>query len=198
MMVLELKEFTNDVIATTAFGVGVDSLKQPNNEFFVMGQDVTNIPRWRFLALVLVPKLMIVFGTGYNESQGRKGHQLDDEDIVAQAVLFFLAGFDTASTLLCFICYMLATHPEVHQKLQDEVDKTLEENEGKFTYESADTPCEFFPGDYIYFPVYGLHHDPKYYPEPEKFDPKRFSDENKHKINPFTYLPFGVDSSAYV
>ncbi|PSN30024.1 Cytochrome P450 9e2 [Blattella germanica] len=53
MMVLELKEFftryTNDVIATTAFGVGVDSLKQPNNEFFVMGQDVTNIPLGDFL-----------------------------------------------------------------------------------------------------------------------------------------------------
>ena len=63
--------------------------------------------------------------------------ELDDEDIVAQAVLFFLAGFDTASTLLCFTCYMIATHPEVHQKLQDEVDNTLEENEGKFTYETV-------------------------------------------------------------
>lgn len=40
--------------------------------------------------------------------------------------------------------------------------------------------------------IFGLHRDPKYYPNPEKFDPERFSDENKSKINPYTYLPFGV------
>ena len=36
-----------------------------------------------------------------------------------------------------------------------------------------------------------LHRDPEYFPDPEKFDPERFSDENKHKIVPFSYLPFG-------
>nr|CAD7429728.1 unnamed protein product [Timema monikensis] len=43
----------------------------------------------------------------------------------------------------------------------------------------------------VIIPVYAIHHDPKYYPDPEKFDPERFSDENI-KIRPkFTYLPFG-------
>lgn len=42
------------------------------------------------------------------------------------------------------------------------------------------------------FPVYGFHHDSKYFPNPEKFDPERFSDENKHNIIPGTYLPFGI------
>lgn len=41
-------------------------------------------------------------------------------------------------------------------------------------------------------PIYGLHHDPKHFPDPEKFDPERFSEENKHNIAPNTYLPFGV------
>lgn len=41
-------------------------------------------------------------------------------------------------------------------------------------------------------PIYGFHHDPKYFPEPEKFDPERFSDENKGDIDPDTYLPFGI------
>ncbi|XP_063918403.1 cytochrome P450 6k1-like [Zophobas morio] len=40
-------------------------------------------------------------------------------------------------------------------------------------------------------PVAALHYDPKYFPDPENFDPERFSDENKHKIVPYTFLPFG-------
>lgn len=40
--------------------------------------------------------------------------------------------------------------------------------------------------------IWGLHRDPKYWENPEKFDPERFSPENKHKIDPYTYVPFGV------
>lgn len=39
--------------------------------------------------------------------------------------------------------------------------------------------------------VAGLHEDPEYYPNPEKFDPERFSEENKKKRPAYTYLPFG-------
>jgi len=44
----------------------------------------------------------------------------------------------------------------------------------------------------IWVPVSAIHHDPQYYENPSKFDPERFSDENKGKINPFAYMPFGV------
>jgi cytochrome P450 len=40
-------------------------------------------------------------------------------------------------------------------------------------------------------PVMALHHDPKYYPEPERFDPERFSEEEKQKRTHYVYLPFG-------
>ena len=40
-------------------------------------------------------------------------------------------------------------------------------------------------------PVMAVHRDPQFYPEPERFDPGRFSDENKSKVIPGTYLPFG-------
>jgi cytochrome P450 len=63
--------------------------------------------------------------------------ELDDEDILSQALLFFLAGFDTASTLLCFVSHQLATHPDVQKCLQEEIDKTLQEHGGKFTYEAV-------------------------------------------------------------
>ena len=67
VLVLELKEFytryTNDVIATAAFGVGVDSFRQPTNEFYMMGQDVTyvgGLRAFKWLAYVTMPKLMQV------------------------------------------------------------------------------------------------------------------------------------------
>ncbi|XP_065080342.1 probable cytochrome P450 9f2 isoform X3 [Ochlerotatus camptorhynchus] len=47
-------------------------------------------------------------------------------------------------------------------------------------------------GQLIWFPITALHHDPKYFPNPDKFDPERFSEQNRGKINPATYIPFGV------
>jgi cytochrome P450 len=43
----------------------------------------------------------------------------------------------------------------------------------------------------VYIPVYAIHHDPQYYPEPETFDPERFTEENINNRPQFTYLPFG-------
>ncbi|KRT82368.1 cytochrome P450, partial [Oryctes borbonicus] len=37
----------------------------------------------------------------------------------------------------------------------------------------------------------GIHWDPEYYPNPEKFDPDRFTEENKRTRPTFTFLPFG-------
>jgi hypothetical protein len=43
----------------------------------------------------------------------------------------------------------------------------------------------------VVVPVIGLHKDQKYYPNPEKFDPNRFSEDVKNQRPHFTYLPFG-------
>ncbi|KAF5288517.1 hypothetical protein FQA39_LY15385 [Lamprigera yunnana] len=42
----------------------------------------------------------------------------------------------------------------------------------------------------IVIPIMCLHRDPTNYPNPEKFDPERFNDQQK--IKPYTYLPFGA------
>ncbi|CAH1400041.1 unnamed protein product [Nezara viridula] len=63
----------------------------------------------------------------------------------------------------------------------------------RYCSKSITTPYGFRieAGDTIIIPVYSLHHDPEYYPNPEKFDPERFSPQNMESINPYTYLPFG-------
>lgn len=44
----------------------------------------------------------------------------------------------------------------------------------------------------IFIPIYGFHHDPKYFPQPDRFLPERFSQENKNNIVPYSYVPFGI------
>lgn len=44
----------------------------------------------------------------------------------------------------------------------------------------------------LFIPVYAIHHDPEYYPEPEKFDPERFSVENVRNRHSCAFIPFGV------
>ncbi|CAH2099435.1 unnamed protein product [Euphydryas editha] len=45
--------------------------------------------------------------------------------------------------------------------------------------------------DVIVIPVFALHRDERYFPNPNKFDPERFAPENVSKIVKFSYLPFG-------
>lgn len=47
-------------------------------------------------------------------------------------------------------------------------------------------------GTPVYIPMLGLHYDPEYFPNPDKYDPERFSEVNKNNILPFTYFPFGA------
>lgn len=46
-------------------------------------------------------------------------------------------------------------------------------------------------GTAVKVPLLALHHDEKYYSNPNHFDPERFNDENKGNIVPGTYAPFG-------
>lgn len=46
-------------------------------------------------------------------------------------------------------------------------------------------------GDVIWIPTFGIQRDQEYWPDPDKFDPERFNEENRPNIKSCTYLPFG-------
>ncbi|KAK5643815.1 hypothetical protein RI129_007660 [Pyrocoelia pectoralis] len=298
VVTVEMKDictrFTNDAIASTAFGFKCDSLKDETNEFYTMGKKATNVGGARLLLVVvlgLFPLLQKVikfdifpqsvstfFRRVIKETidsrengklirhdmihlllEARKGKvsrdepetaetefaaveeskihhgkqpklELTDEDITAQALIFFFGGFETSATLLSFMSYELAVNPEIQEKLQAEIDETLNECDGSLTYNALQTmkymdmvvsetlrkwPPGFQldrrcvkdyvvepvkqheraftikKGDMVVIPTIGIHRDPHYFENPNKFDPERFNDENKIKIKPYSYLPFG-------
>lgn len=158
-----------------------------------------------------------------------KSYSLTDEDITAQVILFFLAGFKTSSTLMCFLAHELAVNPDIQRRLREEIKQECQvegkleikyENIVKMTYfdmviseclrkwppttvierlssnkyvlQDGKKTVRLSKDQSVWIPVYCLHRDPKYFPDPERFNPERFSEENERNINPFTYLPFGV------
>lgn len=58
-------------------------------------------------------------------------------------------------------------------------------------YKIANTNLVIPNGAQILIPIHAIHTDPEFYPEPNKFDPERFSDDNKKSRHPMTHLAFG-------
>ncbi|CAH1154866.1 unnamed protein product [Phaedon cochleariae] len=266
--------YTNDVIASVAFGVSVDSMKNPDNEFFHVAKEATDLTKFRatlsaISSFVLPGSIMKMLGLRFFEEDVRNyffnvlqdslqmrknsgtyrsdlidslleaqsavkkvnsSRKLDDDDILSQAMIFFLGGFDTVSKLLSFICYELAINKGVQERLRKEIGDVSRENDGKITYEAimkmdymdmviseslrkwpimggidrictksykiervnpAEQPIIIEKGTLLWIPVWSIHRDAKYFPDPEKFDPERFNEERKTEIYPYSYNPFG-------
>ncbi|KAH9377112.1 hypothetical protein HPB48_011691 [Haemaphysalis longicornis] len=60
------------------------------------------------------------------------------------------------------------------------------------TEETTVAGIRFKPGMCVDIPLAAMHRDPEYFPEPEKYNPERFLPENKDKVKPFSFIPFGA------
>uniref|UniRef100_A0A2K6RC60 Cytochrome P450 3A7-like n=1 Tax=Rhinopithecus roxellana TaxID=61622 RepID=A0A2K6RC60_RHIRO len=70
-------------------------------------------------------------------SKDTESHKaLSDLELVAQSIIFIFAGYETTSSVLSFVMYELATHPDVQQKLQEEIDAVLP-NKAPPTYDTV-------------------------------------------------------------
>lgn len=47
-------------------------------------------------------------------------------------------------------------------------------------------------GTVVLIPLDGIHYDPTYYKDPDKFEPERFRDGYKNLLNNCVYMPFGL------
>ncbi|EFA12855.1 cytochrome P450 6k1 [Tribolium castaneum] len=151
-------------------------------------------------------------------------YKLDGDKLVAQATQFFVAGFETTSSTICFTLYELAINKDLQNKLKSEIRDVVRKH-GEISYNSLkdmeyldmciketlrkypvlpflDRKCDtdyripgsdvvLEKGSPVFISVSGLHYDPQYFPDPDKYDPLRFTEENIKSRPQFTYLPFG-------
>lgn len=169
-------KYTTDVIATCAFGISVDSMRDPNNDFYTCGAKATNFDTIALLKILLyqhTPRLMRLLNLKMidertnaffinlvadtirirdeknitrpdmlqlmMDSRGKRdpGRELTILDMTSQAFVFFLGGFDSSSTLMSFLAHEIAVNPHVQEKLQQEIDKVLEDTNGQPSYETV-------------------------------------------------------------
>ncbi|KAM9556338.1 LOW QUALITY PROTEIN: cytochrome P450 3A29-like [Guaruba guarouba] len=89
-------------------------------------------------------QLMVDSQSSHDSSQSTETHScksLSDGEILAQALVFVFAGYETTSSTLSYLSYNLATHPDVQQRLQDETNAYLP-NKAAPTY-NAITQMEY-------------------------------------------------------
>ncbi|KAG6706746.1 hypothetical protein I3842_07G236500, partial [Carya illinoinensis] len=143
---------------------------------------------------------------------------MEEKDIANKIIGFFIASHDTASTAITFVLNYLAEFPHVYSEVLKEQmqiaeskgpDELLNWDDIKNMKYTWNVACEAMrlapPGQGAFrevtseFTYAGFtipkgwkgciqHKNPKYFPEPEKFDPSRF--EGKVPA-PYTFVPFG-------
>lgn len=149
------------------------------------------------------------------------GGSMTDEQLRDEAMTIFLAGHETTANALTWTWYLLAQHPEAEAILQDELREVLSgrhptvEDLPRLTYSEmvlAESMRLFPPawiigrraledfevnsylipaGSLVLMSQYVMHRDPRYYPDPNRFDPLRWSTEAKAVRLKFSYFPFG-------
>lgn len=147
--------------------------------------------------------------------------QLRDE-----VVTLFLAGHETTALALTWSCYQLALHPEIDAALADELSRTPADlattqlaqlplagrvlSETLRLYPPAyvvPRVCaepvtlggyRIEPGAEVWLWTYFMHHDARWFEEPERFRPERFLPEAELARRPNTFIPFGAGSRACV
>jgi cytochrome P450 len=149
------------------------------------------------------------------------GSGMTDEQLRDEAMTIFLAGHETTANGLTWTWYLLSQHPEIEDRFHAEVDEVLKgalptaEDFPRLRYTEmvfAEAMRLYPPawiigrralGDYqingykiparsiLLMSQYMTHHDARFFPDPFRFDPERWTPEARESRPKFSYFPFG-------
>lgn len=154
-----------------------------------------------------------------DEEQGGSG--MTDLQVRDEAMTIFLAGHETTANALAWTWYLLSGAPEVEARLHAEVDGVLGGRTPtvadipnlRFVEQVITESMRLYPpawivgrraiesyhvGEYTLPPrtlvmvsPYVTHRDPRFFPEPDRFLPDRWTAAFRQSLPPFAYFPFG-------
>lgn len=155
------------------------------------------------------------------DAKDEHGEPMSDRQVRDEAVTLFLAGHQTTALTLAWTMYLLAEHPEVEAKLHAEIDAVLQGRPPApddvrrlpYTERVLQESMRLYPAAYGFgreavedcqiggyripagstIQVFSwiVHRDPRWYRDPERFDPDRWEGDFAKTIPAFAYIPFG-------
>ncbi len=156
------------------------------------------------------------------ETEYEDGTKMTEQQLLNEALILYVAGHETSAVAMSWIWYMLGQHPDVEEKLYQNVMDVLGTDRNPsfeglrelgYPLQVIEETMRLYPpawivdrepleddnyngipikkGRDVICLIYGVHRNPKYWENPEVFNPERFTPENKKKQEPYSYIPFG-------
>ncbi len=149
------------------------------------------------------------------------GEGMPDELVLSESMQLLVAGHETSSNALSWLMFLLSSRADCLELVRQEFDTILGDApltyadvpRFEFTTQVINEGLRLYPpfwmidrmaladdrvgdiaipaGSTVIVYVYGAHHAPSSWPNPEEFDPSRFLKANDKTRRPFTHLPFG-------
>jgi cytochrome P450 len=150
------------------------------------------------------------------------GRAMTDQQLRDEVMTIFVAGHETTANAMAWLLYLVSRHPDVEQQLLAEINSKFpaeginSANLQNFTYvrQVIEESLRVYPsiwsvgrrcteedtlGDYqipvgmnVVVPIFYFHWSERFWKEPQKFDPSRFSPERRPNPDQMIYFPFGA------
>jgi cytochrome P450 len=163
--------------------------------------------------------LLSILLLAQDEESGQGG--MSNTQVRDEALTLFLAGHETTANTLTWTWYLLSQHPEVERKLHQELDEILQgrlpafEDVPRLAYTEmvVAESIRLYPpawaigrrslvdqkiGNYavpanaiVLLSPFVTHRDARFFPDPSRFDPERWTPEAKDARSQYSYFPFG-------
>ena len=150
----------------------------------------------------------------------QSGQSMEDGQLISEILTLIVAGHETTASTLNWTWYLISQHPEVEQRLSDELDSVTTPSEFDdlprflYTRQIIDEAMRLYPpgwlttwkalrddwlGEYfvpagteIYVPPYFIQRHPRIWEEADRFNPDRFRPENSAHRHRLATIPFSA------